>query len=348
MSDKNFIFDIIKQVLTYNDADMLLIFDDSGDPWFKLVDILTFLDYRSTKNQLNILKITDKNKMKYSDIVTKEYNDKNITKIKHNTYFVNESGLYELLNNSNKPIAGKFRFDVFNIIMPTIRKTGKYIISGDERNKLNKINNELSEKLDNYKNELEYYYDKYKFIPSVGGYIYINEVILIKNGQKMVGYKPGICKDMKQRKFAYKTGNFFYKLASYIPINLDRIKIESCYMNYFREHKYKPKSNNELLCFLSLTELKKGILKCINFISESICECVYCKDKYKIAHLDQHKCKKVLVTSKFTDINIDKMIKKNKIHNDKIINIDITKYAKNKSKSKSKKKDNANIRSKNT
>ena len=77
----------------------------------KSVDILTFLDYRSTKNQLNILKITDNNKMKYSNIVTKDYNDKNITRIKHNTYFVNEAGFANSLKAFTKGKSNEFLLD---------------------------------------------------------------------------------------------------------------------------------------------------------------------------------------------------------------------------------------------
>jgi hypothetical protein len=51
--------------------------------------------------------------------------------------------------------------------------------------------------------------------PSKEGYIYINEIKMINNGKKTIGYKPGYCIDMKKRKFIYKLGNFFYKLLSY-------------------------------------------------------------------------------------------------------------------------------------
>ena len=55
--------------------------------------------------------------------------------------------------------------------MPQIRKTGKYILNEVDKDKLDKVNN----KLENYKQELTYYYDKYEFVPSDQGYLYINE-----------------------------------------------------------------------------------------------------------------------------------------------------------------------------
>ena len=59
----------------------------------------------------------------------------------------------------------------FKEIMPEIRKTGKYIIKDNDKKELDKLNT----KIDNYKQELLYYYDKYDFTPSNNGYFYINE-----------------------------------------------------------------------------------------------------------------------------------------------------------------------------
>ena len=73
--------------------------------------------------------------------------------------------------------------------------------------------------------------------------------------------------------------------------NIDKSKIETCYMNLFQEHKYKPKTKNEMICFLNLRDLKNGICKCIEFLTENICKCVYCKDKYDVKNLDKHECK---------------------------------------------------------
>ena len=45
----------------------------------------------------------------------------------------------ELLNKSNKPLAIEFKFEIFNNIMPTLRKTGEYIISNDEKKLANTV-----------------------------------------------------------------------------------------------------------------------------------------------------------------------------------------------------------------
>jgi prophage antirepressor-like protein len=308
----------VVDIIYFNFITIIVVFDDKGNPWFKLKDLLILFGYKSTIGQPSLLQISQTNKISYKNLNTKEYIKSN-KNIKTNTTFINESGLYELLNKSTKPIALKFKFEIFNNIMPTLRKTGEYIMSNDEKKSLKIINKQLENKLDNYRTELEYYYDKYNFLPSKGGYIYINEVKMINKGQKMIGYKPGYCIDMKKRKFIYKSGNFFYKLLSYIPVNIDKSKIESCYLNLFKEHKYKPKTKNELICFLNLKDLKNGISKCIDFLTENICECIYCKEKYNVKNLDKHKCVKKLANADFIDIDIDKILNKFNDNNDSIL-----------------------------
>lgn len=272
------------------------------------------LEYKSTIGQPSLLGLSTVNKKEYRNLNIKEY-IKTKTYIKVNTNFINEAGLYELLNKSTKPIAKKFKFKIFNDIMPTLRKTGEYILSYEENKKLQELNKKIEQKMENYKSELEFYYDKYNFLPSTNGYIYINEVKLVSKGEQIIGYKPGICNNMKKRKLIYKTGNFYYKLLSYIPVNIDKSKIEDCYLSLFKEHKYKANTTNEILCFLSLTDLKNGIKKCINFLVNSICECVHCKEKYNIKNLDKHQCITKLTNTKFIDVNIDNILKKNNDNN---------------------------------
>jgi prophage antirepressor-like protein len=60
---------------------------------------------------------------------------------------VNEAGLYQLLSNSHKPLAEKFRNELFMEILPTIRKTGAYKMKEKDNNKLKEINNKLKTKI---------------------------------------------------------------------------------------------------------------------------------------------------------------------------------------------------------
>lgn len=77
--------------------------------------------------------------------------------------FVNEFRLYYVLTKSEKPLAKSFKDKYFTDIMPQIRNTGIYISKKDDLEKIKKLN----DKIDNYKTELNFYNDKYKFVPSV-------------------------------------------------------------------------------------------------------------------------------------------------------------------------------------
>lgn len=133
---------------------------------------MILFDYKSTLRQPILFDISYFNKKIYKNLNIKEYIKSN-KNIKFNTNFINESCLYELLNKSTKQIATEFKFEIFNNIMPTLRKTGEYILSNEEKKSLKTINTKLENKLENYKIELEYYYDKYHFILSTNGYTYI-------------------------------------------------------------------------------------------------------------------------------------------------------------------------------
>ena len=202
-----------------------------------------------------------------------------------NQIFVNEAGLYEVLLKSNKPLAEVFTYKLLSDIMPEIRKKGKYILKGYEKEKLDKMN----KKLDNYEKELTYYYDKYDFTPSKNGYFYINEDKVIKKGKNITCFKIGYCKDMEKRMKLYKVGNFNYKPLAYITLNFTNGKeIEDCVKDKYKPHIIKLKSDT--LCHLTLTKLKESILTCIEELNNHICNCMICKRVYKFKNLDTHKC----------------------------------------------------------
>ena len=166
--------------------------------------------------------------------------------------FINESGLYEVLSKSTKPIAEIFKNKYFEEIMPELRKKGKYILKDSDKKELDKMN----DKLDNYEKELTYYYDKYDFTPSKNGYFYVNEDKVIKKGKNITCFKIGYCKDMEKRMQLYKVGNFNYKPLAYITLNFTNGKeIEDCVKDKYKPHIIKLKSDT--LCHLTLTKLKE-------------------------------------------------------------------------------------------
>ena len=147
------------------------------------------LGYTSTLKQSNIFNIDKEYIKKFIKIPQST----GVSSILHpNTSFINESGLYDVLSKSSKPLAKLFMDKYFKEIMPEIRKNGKYIANKNDMNKIKKLN----DKIENYKTELNYYDDKYKFEPFEHGYLYIN--------QNKIGYD----KDIEKRIKKYKVGNF--------------------------------------------------------------------------------------------------------------------------------------------
>lgn len=51
----------------------------------------------------------------------------------HGVMLISEAGLYELIARSNKPEARAFKDWVFGEVLPTIRKTGGYVLQGADR-----------------------------------------------------------------------------------------------------------------------------------------------------------------------------------------------------------------------
>ena len=217
------------------------------------------------------------------------------------TIFINESGLYQVLAASTKPLAKIFMEKYFTDIMPKIRKIGEYIADYNDKKQLEKIN----KKLDNYKQELTYYYDKYNFVPSKSGYFYIMLDAKIVKGKKSTCYKFGFTSDMNDRIKNYKIGNFMSKLICYIPINVDGFLLETIIKNKLKPH--LTKLNTETICFMSLDALKKEILNSINFMSSHICNCVLCKKTYNFNEITTHSCNN---KNKFIDIDVIKKVSK--------------------------------------
>ncbi|MFT4465621.1 MAG: Bro-N domain-containing protein [Sodalis sp. (in: enterobacteria)] len=87
-----------------------------GDPWFCLKDVCEVLNIEN-----------------HRDLMAKQLDNQGVDKIytlteggKQKLVYVNEPNLYRVIFRSNKPEAKQFQDWVFNDILPSIRKTGKY------------------------------------------------------------------------------------------------------------------------------------------------------------------------------------------------------------------------------
>jgi prophage antirepressor-like protein len=181
------IIEVFENLLKYNKKEVFIILDINNDIWFKMKDILRVLEYSSIKKAIYKLDINKKFKLKYKHIKMYPSRDTLINISSHpNTIFINESGLYQLLSNSTKPIASKFRDELFIDILPSIRKTGIYKIKAKDNKKLKKLNRKLKE-------EINYYEDKHIYKPTTNSYVYI----LKKNIGSKKCYKMRLCRDIQ-------------------------------------------------------------------------------------------------------------------------------------------------------
>ena len=206
-----------------------------------------------------------------------------------------------LLSLSKKDLAKQFMKQYIDEIMPTITKTGKYISSKEDMNKIKALNKKISKlrnKVTKLKDENEFLDNKHRYHPSSNGYAYINQTNCIVNGKNHKCYKFGITKNIKSRIKPYKTGNPTFKMLYYIPLNVDINQLETCIMSILMPHEVK--KNNETISFTNLKELKKRIKQCASIIADHVCHCNYCKQQMKFNNIDLHNCEEM---EKVTFIN---------------------------------------------
>lgn len=103
------------------------------DPWFVAADVCAVLGIKNVSDA--IIKSLDED----------EYSRLNLgysgSRGNPNVNVVNESGLYSLILRSNKPEARKFRKWVTAEVLPSIRKTGQYVmrITPEQKGELQRL-----------------------------------------------------------------------------------------------------------------------------------------------------------------------------------------------------------------
>lgn len=99
-----------------------VVLDESGAPWFVAGDIADVLGYRKANDMTRSLDDDEKG----AHILRTLGGDQTVT-------IISESGLYHAILKSRKPEAKTFRRWVTHEVLPTIRKTGGYRLSGTTR-----------------------------------------------------------------------------------------------------------------------------------------------------------------------------------------------------------------------
>lgn len=115
---------------------------DDGEPWFVLNDVAAALEFDRGRDSARMLDDDEKG----AHIVRTPGGDQELT-------IINESGLYSLIMKSRKPEAKKFKKWVTAEVLPSLRKTGAYVMPGAE-NSARALPAEVARFLDEAKSQI--------------------------------------------------------------------------------------------------------------------------------------------------------------------------------------------------
>ena len=109
------------QVFYNEEANVNIRMEEIGNqPWFIAKDVCTALELSEVSN--TVKRLDDDEKLTRTVFVSGQGRE---------MWFINESGLYNLIFQSRKPEARAFRKWVTNVVLPSIRQTGQYRIEGE-------------------------------------------------------------------------------------------------------------------------------------------------------------------------------------------------------------------------
>lgn len=112
------------QVVPFNfDGISVRAFSADGQEWLYAPDVTKALALRDTTSALKMVDLEDKRTFRRSE---GPHFPEGLDNRVHEFTAVNESGMYALVFQSNKPEAKRFRRWVTNDVLPQIRKTGRY------------------------------------------------------------------------------------------------------------------------------------------------------------------------------------------------------------------------------
>jgi prophage antirepressor-like protein len=129
--------DTTTNMFTHEDADILVILDESKMSWYKGKDIAEILGYRNTKNTL-FYNITEKYKKTYSQL---KIDKSNLYKTHPQTIFINNSGLFQLISSGKKKESKELWEFITKSVIPNLFTGGIYILppKHSDIDELNKI-----------------------------------------------------------------------------------------------------------------------------------------------------------------------------------------------------------------
>ena len=140
MSFHNLLEQIYNNIFSFNNTNILVLFDKNNTIWMSYNSILKSLGYNDIKKLKKRIDIKNNYFSTYKQI----YLQSKLNKIKPdyqkpNETFINESGIYLLLSKSSKEVAKQLSEKLFVEVLPELRKTGKFILNSDETKDMKKL-----------------------------------------------------------------------------------------------------------------------------------------------------------------------------------------------------------------
>ena len=265
MSVTDIIIEIYDNILNLNNTKIIILFDNTNSIWFSYVNILKSLGYKNVNLQKARFKIDKKYFNTYSNIFKLSNNNMKIMdNIQPHMKMINESGLYLLLNKSNKSYSKLLLDKLFTEILPKLRQTGEYKINKSDKVKLVK----LTKKLKLYQKEQIIKHtttQKYNNITKKG-FIYVLKVKTIKDGKEEQCYKIGYATNLNKRLETYKTGHPDIEIVHQENVNISKKQLETCVLNLNILKRLS--SKNEIICNKTLEEIKNEINDCKKLIEK--------------------------------------------------------------------------------
>ena len=272
-----FFMEIFNEILKINDNDIAILFDKKGNIWFGLRDIIKSLGYINIENAITKIKITIDNKKSY-DKIQPPSGEGGSKSIKPHKKFINESGLYELLSISTKPLAKIFMNKYFTEIMPQIRQYGSYVLDKTNKLKLDKVNKKLNSVKKSNKSLLN---NQRNIIYPVGNALYV--ITKIINKKKY--YKIGYTKNLNKRLKVYNTGEPNKILFNYYVMVKNK-EIDNCIKSIMKNEEF---IKNKEYYMTTLNKILKFISKCDKTLDKI--NCGYCLELCDFDIIKVHKCK---------------------------------------------------------
>jgi prophage antirepressor-like protein len=278
---KIFFLEVFNKILKVNDTEITILFDKSNKIWFGYRDILKALEYSNYKKATQTIKLNHNYMKKYIEItdsthkgVPRVISDKKTIETHPSKIFINESGLYEVLSLSTKPLAKIFMDKYFTEIMPIIRETGEYKMNKKDDNMRRTLNTKIEEikKLTNNQRNVIY---------PEGNALYI---IKQKINNKTY-YKVGYTKNLNSRLKIYNTGNVNKILFNYYILVKDK-SIDTCIKKIMKNEEFIKNKEQYKTTF---NQIIKFIKECDSSLNKIYCG--YCLKCYNFDNIKLHKCK---------------------------------------------------------